>query len=113
ASGGRTKPAMTRASGETATDRLMRVLADRVTKPRWQAHLADILERHPDVDAVLYLTVPPNHFGGIPAYLRRRFGVPTYFYDGDVPASLPSFAGFQSGFKIYQGADLSEYEGFF
>src|SRR5438067_1729483 len=66
-----------------------------------------------DVDAVLFLTVPPNHFGGIPSLLKQRFGLPTYFYDGDVPASLPRFAGFRTGFRIYQGADLSEYAGVF
>jgi spore maturation protein CgeB len=39
--------------------------------------------------------------------------VPSYFFDGDVPASLPGFAGFQSGFRIYQGASLGEYAGVF
>jgi glycosyl transferase family 1 len=102
-----------RSTGETASDRLTRALVDRITKPRWRAHLAHVCERHPDIDAALFLTVPPNHFVGIPSYLLNRFGVPTYLYDGDVPASLPNFAGFHSGFKIYQGADLSEYAGFF
>ena len=40
----------------------------------------------------------------------RRFGIPTFLYDGDLPASLPYYAGFPTGFKIYQGADLREYE---
>jgi spore maturation protein CgeB len=75
--------------------------------------LSAILQRHRDIDALLFLTVPPNHFVGVPTHLKQRFAVPTYFYDGDVPASLPRFAGFRSGFKIYQGADLSEYEGVF
>ena len=69
--------------------------------------------QHRDVDAVLFLTVPPNHFGGIPTLLARRFGIPTYFYDGDVPASLPRFDGFRTGFRIYDGADLSEYAAVF
>lgn len=98
-------------AGETASDRVTRTLVDRFTRPRWRAHLARLLERHRDIDAVLFVSVPPNHFVGVPRYLRRRFGVPTYLYDGDVPASLPSFAGFRTGFKIYPGADLSEYEG--
>lgn len=106
-------PKRTNSPSETPSDRFVRTLADTITKPRWRAHLSALLARHRDVDAILFLTVPPNHFVGVPAYLRQRFGVPSFFYDGDVPASLPSFAGFQSGFKIYQGADLSEYEGFF
>jgi hypothetical protein len=95
--------------GDSLSDRLTRGLVERVTKPRWRNHLVRILESHRDVSAVLFLTTPPNHFGGIPRLIEQRFGLPTYFYDGDVPASLPRFAGFRTGFRIYQGADLSEY----
>jgi glycosyltransferase involved in cell wall biosynthesis len=100
-----------RQSGDSPTDRLTRVLVERTTKPRWRKHLVGLIERERNVDAILYLTVPPNHFGGIPNLIRSRFGLPTYFYDGDVPASLPRFAGFRSGFRIYQGAELREYAG--
>jgi spore maturation protein CgeB len=93
------------------SDRATRALVDRVTKPRWRKHLMRLVERTQDFDAALFLTVPPNHFGGIPKELQQRFGVPTYFYDGDVPASLPRCAGFRTGFRIYQGADLGEYAG--
>ncbi|MDQ3809883.1 MAG: hypothetical protein M3336_06285, partial [Chloroflexota bacterium] len=77
---------------------LTRRLVERITRPRWQRHLARLLTRYADRQAVLFLTVPPNHFDGIPAFIARRFGIPTYFYDADVPASLPSFGGFRSGF---------------
>lgn len=100
-----------RKPGPTAGDRVARLLANWLTKPKWRTLLARTLEQHPDTDAVLFLAVPPNHFIGVPAYLRDRFGVPTYLYDGDVPASLPTYAGFHTGFKVYHGADLSEYEG--
>lgn len=103
----------TRSAPQTLGDRLVRLLANTVTKPRWRRLLSRTLAQHRDVDAVLFLTVPPNQLAGIPSYLRRRFGVPTYFYDGDVPASLPGEAGFHTGFKIYHGADLGEYEGLF
>jgi glycosyltransferase involved in cell wall biosynthesis len=96
---------------ETLTDRITRALVERVTKPRWRNHLVRLIEKTRDFDAVLFLTVPPNHFGGIPRLLDQRYGLPTYFYDGDVPASLPRFAGFRTGFRIYQGADLGEYAG--
>jgi hypothetical protein len=98
------------ASGEMATDRLVRAIAHTYIRPKWEQYLALVLERERDIDAVLFLTVPLNHLTGLPATLQRRFGVPMVYYDGDVPASLPSFAGFASGFKIYQGADLSEYD---
>ena len=44
--------------------------------------------------------------------ISRKFNVPVFYFDGDVPASLPNMAGFASGFRIYQGADLSEYTAF-
>ena len=97
------------AGADSISDRVTRGLVERVTKPRWRNHLIRLIESQPDFDAVFFLTVPPNHFGGIPRLLEERFGLPTYFYDGDVPASLPRFAGFRTGFRIYQGADLSEY----
>ena len=46
------------------------------------------------------------------AICRGTFDLPVFFYDGDVPASLPNMQGFASGFRIYQGADLSEYSAF-
>ncbi|HET8631051.1 MAG TPA: glycosyltransferase, partial [Thermomicrobiales bacterium] len=104
--------ARTEEDGESLADRATRVAAQRWIRPRWRRHLERTIERHRDIDAILVLTVPLNQLAGLPGYLRRRYGIPVWFYDGDVPASLPSFAGFQSGFRIYQGADLAEYDGF-
>jgi hypothetical protein len=98
---------------DSLTDRITQTLVERVTRPRWRSHLTRLIEAERDFDAALFLCVPPNHFGGIPAFLERQFGLPTFFYDGDVPASLPRFAGFRTGFRIYQGADLREYAGVF
>ena len=110
----RVLPRRSVASGEATPDRVTRALVERWTKPRWRRHLVHLLEtQHRDTDAVLFLTVPPNHFSGIPSLLAQRFGVPTYFYDGDMPASLPRFDGFRTGFRIYDGADLSEYAAVF
>jgi spore maturation protein CgeB len=93
----------------SASDRIIRALVERVTKPRWRGHLSRLVESHRDIDALFLACVPPNHFGGIPSLMEKRFGLPTFFWDGDVPASLPRFTGFTTGFRIYQGADLSEY----
>ncbi len=90
--------------------RVQRGLVRRLVTPRWLRHLTAILEREKDVGAVLVLTVPLNHFRGIPTALRERFGVPVIYYDGDLPASLPGFGGFHSGFSIYHGADVGEYD---
>lgn len=101
--------AVASADADSLSDRATRELVARVTKPRWRNHLVRLIESQRDFDAVFFLTVPPNHFGGIPRLIEQRFGLPTFFYDGDVPASLPRYAGFRTGFRIYQGADLSEY----
>ncbi len=81
-------------------------------RPRWENHLADILEQEKNIDAVIFFTVPLNHLTGVPERLRTRYNVPFFYFDGDVPASLPAFGGFASGFKIYEGANLAEYDGF-
>ena len=98
---------------ESFSERATRTAARQLTTPLWGRHLDRILTREPDIDAVLLLTVPLNHFSGIPAELQRKHGKPVFYYDGDVPASLPNLSGFSSGFRIYQGADLSEYTAFF
>ena len=95
---------------ETPSDRVVRALVHAYIRPRWERHLSNLLERERDVGAVLFLTVPMNQLTSLPTRLKRRFGVPMIYYDGDVPASLPSFGGFASGFKMYQSADLSEYD---
>ena len=103
--------ARARSEDDPLSDRVMRGVVERITKPRWRNHLVRLVEAERDIDALLFLCVPPNHFGGVPQRIEKQFGLPTYFFDGDVPASLPQFAGFQTGFRIYQGADLSEYAG--
>src|SRR5215207_1856263 len=97
---------------ESASDRLVRRTAQMLIAPLWLKHLDRILTREPDIDAVIVLTAPLNHLTGIPAELIRKHNKPIFYYDGDVPASLPSMQGFATGFRIYQGADLTEYTAF-
>ena len=107
-------------SAEEASDRAIESIADKAVRqaantliaPLWRRHLEKILFRESDVDAILILTVPLNHLRGVPKYISRKFDIPIFYFDGDVPASLPNMHGFASGFRIYQGADLSEYTAF-
>jgi hypothetical protein len=94
---------------ESLRQRAVRGLAQAVIAPPWRRHLFAILEDQRDVDAVLLVSVPPNHLRGVAGAIRKRFGVPVAFYDGDVPASLPPYQGFATGFAIYAGADLAEF----
>jgi spore maturation protein CgeB len=98
--------------GETVTDKAQRHLAQTLLAPRWRAFMDKTLKSHPDIDAIIFLTIPLNHVVGLASYVRDKFKKPVIYYDGDVPASLPTFAGFASGFKIYYGADVTEYDGF-
>ena len=97
---------------ESLSDIVVRNLARVVVAPIWRRRLERILLRNPDVDALLFLTVPLNHLAGVPRYVSQRFDKPVIYFDGDVPASLPSMQGFASGFRIYQGADIGEYAAF-
>ena len=104
--------ASARSSSERLSDKVVRNLARATIAPLWRRHLERILTSNPDVDAILFLTVPLNHLTGVPRYISQKFDKPVIYFDGDVPASLPDMQGFASGFRIYQGADLSEYAAF-
>ncbi len=102
----------TQLQDERLSDKAVRKLAQTVIAPRWRRHVDRILRREKDVDAVLVITVPLNQIPGLARHIIERHNKPVFFYDGDVPASLPNFMGFATGFRIYQGADLSEYTAF-
>ncbi len=97
---------------ESASDKLVRQTAQTIIAPLWQRHLDKLLTKEPDIDAVIFLTVPLNHLTGVPRYIQEKHNVPVLYFDGDVPASLPNMKGFASGFRIYQGADVTEYAAF-
>jgi len=102
----------TQVEQESLSDKLVRRAAQTLIAPRWRRHVDRLLARQPDIDAVLVITVPLNHLTGLARHITGRHHKPVFFYDGDVPASLPNFMGFATGFRFYQGADLSEYTAF-
>lgn len=97
---------------EPLSDKLVRRAAQTMIAPLWERHLDRILTKQPDIDAVIFLTVPLNHLVGVAAEIQRKHNKPVIYYDGDVPASLPNMSGFASGFRIYQGANPAEYTAF-
>lgn len=97
---------------DSFADKTVRTLAKTFIRPRWKRYLDNIIRKENDIDAVIVFTVPLNHFQSLPTHIKKKYQIPVFYYDGDVPESLPQFRGFRSGFRIYQGADLTEYDGF-
>jgi spore maturation protein CgeB len=89
---------------------LEQLLLRNVVVPRWYRHLSGILAREKDFDLVLILNIPLNHLFDVPSRIRKEFNIPVCYFDGDLPASLPDFGGFSSGFSIYDGADIAQYD---
>ncbi len=94
---------------ESLGGRLTRASARALIAPLWAKHLESLLAKHRGVDALIFVSVPPNQLRGVAAQIQARHGIPVFFYDGDMPASLPAMSGFATGFRIYDGADLGEF----
>lgn len=97
---------------------LLTVVADQViqnyVRPKWQRFLGATMAKEKDVSLVLFMNIPINHFTGIPSVIKKRWGIPVVFYDGDMPTILPRYTvsrGFK--FNYYEKANLSEYDAFF
>jgi len=97
-------------SREPFSQRFTRAAVRNIITPRWEKHLLRILAREQDVACVLLLGIPPNHLRGIPAAIRQWYHIPVLLYDGDLPASLPAYGGFATGFNIYNQAHLGEFD---
>ena len=93
-------------------DMLTLRIAQAMVAPLWERHLDDLLRREPDIDAVIMLTVPLNQLAGVVGKLEAKHRKPIFYYDGDVPASLPNMQGFQTGFRIYQESNPAEFTAF-
>jgi len=99
-------------SEESLSDKFVRRTARTLVAPIWQRHLDRILTAQPDIDAVIFLTVPLNQLVGVATQVQQKHNKPVFYYDGDLPASLPNMQGFATGFRIYQGADPAEFTAF-
>jgi len=107
------KKAVRTSGGHGLTSKISRFAVKNYVNPKWSRHVAQLLEKEGDVDACLFLSVPLNHFAGIPSSIRKLAGLPVVYYDGDMPTILPGYAeerGFR--FSYYVDADLSEYDAF-
>ena len=91
------------------TSAWLRLLIRHHIRPRWKRHLRMIIQSEENVDAVLFMNVPLNQVRGIPTEVIKPLGIPSIFYDGDLPSALPEYAPRRGlRFSYYDGADLSE-----
>lgn len=91
---------------------LVRKLAQSFIRPKWIKHVRNIINKEKDIEAIIIFNIPLNHITGLASIIKNEFSIPVYYFDGDLPESLPKHKGFSSGFSIYPGADLTEYDGF-
>ena len=97
---------------DSLSNKTMRTLAQTFVAPLWRRHLERLLLKEPDIDAIMFINIPLNQIKGVARYVSERFQKPIFYFDGDVPASLPNMKGFASGFHYYQGADVTEFTAF-
>jgi len=95
-----------RNSSESLTPKLARTFA----LPKWKRLVGGIISRESDIDGVLFIQVPLNQIKGFASSIKREFGIPSFYYETDVPTSLPEYGGFY--FNHFPGADLSEFDAF-
>jgi len=93
-------------------DKFGRAFGPRLVSQAWEQHIRYILDREKNVDAVVLFNIAFNYFAGLPTKIRKQYHIPFFYYDGDMPWSLPEFADEAEGRKMYSGADLTEYDGF-
>ena len=98
-------------NGGAFLNSLARTLIRRDVRPKWKRHLQTVLRLEKDLDAVLYMNIPVNHLSGISSEVVKPLGIPSIFYDGDMPSILPEYAAERGlRFSYYDGANLSEYD---
>jgi spore maturation protein CgeB len=101
------------ARGGSGSDTAVQTVIDLWIRPRWKAFLARTLREERRFDAVVMFNLPMDHMAGLAAYVRSTCGAPVWYYDGDLPATLPGYGAFATGFVPSGRASYAEYDGFF
>lgn len=73
----------------------------------WKKLLHNILDKE-EIDFAFFFHVPLNQMVGLAETINGEYGVPTIYYEVDLPTSLPEYGGFS--ISHFNGADLSEYD---
>jgi len=93
---------------KSINDKLVPKLANIILTSKWKKLFSEILKKEKEIDAVLLIGVPLNHFNSLAKYVKSDFSCPLIYYDLDVPTSLPKHGGFS--FNYYLNAEVAEYD---
>ena len=85
-------------------------LAQIFAKPSLEKSIRKILDQEKDISAIINIGLPLNQLKGLAHDLKKIYNLPIFFFDVDLPTSLPEYGGFT--FDYYTGADLTEYDSF-
>jgi len=83
-------------------------LAQIFAKPALEKQIRKILDQEKEISAIINVGLPLNQLKGLAKDLKKDYNIPIFFFDDDLPTSLPEHGGFT--FNFYEGADLSEYD---
>ena len=86
------------------------ILAQIFAKPNLEKSIRKILDQEKDISAIINIGLPLNQLKGLAHDLKKTYNLPIFFFDVDLPTSLPEYGGFT--FNYYTGADLTEYDSF-
>lgn len=89
---------------------LIPILARIFAKPSLEKSIRKILDQEKDISAIINIGLPLNQLKGLAHDLKKIYNLPIFFFDVDLPTSLPEHGGFT--FDYYTGADLTEYDSF-
>ncbi|OLD44410.1 hypothetical protein AUI51_02380 [archaeon 13_1_40CM_2_52_4] len=106
---GRSKSARTKAFYARHYRRII-FLPRFIISRRWRESINRAVAEEGPFDAAIFFSVPLNLLSTVPAHLRQCCGVPSVYYEADMPSILPSYGGIH--FSYYFGADLSQFDGF-
>ena len=85
-------------------------LAQIFAKPALEKQIRKILDQEKEISVIINMGLPLNQLKGLAKDLKKDYQIPIFFFDDDLPTSLPEHGGFT--FNFYPGADLSEYDSF-
>lgn len=86
------------------------ILAQIFVKPNLEKAIRKILDKEKDISAIINMGLPLNQLKGLAHDLKKKYNLPIFFFDVDLPTSLPENGGFT--FDYYNGANLGEYDSF-